>query len=155
MRYFAIVKNNIVESVIVSEEALHIEGAELIEVSEDKRPGPGDSYYAESNTFVANDTTLNLIEATPPEHLLTGTDEGFPPFRISKYEVSYESGIVTIGCKKYSARGLLDALHKVLDKDHTVTSHFEVRDEGPAHGKFGITWDDAEQLYAALKKVKL
>lgn len=158
-RYLALIKNNIVEAIVIGNEDFieHIKDKydNVIDVTDGKRPNQGDSYYPQTGQFISNSTDLNIIDTNLPDRLKQGTDEGFESFEISKYSVSYLNGIVTIGCKQYSATGLLDALDKVLINDQDVSHCFVTGDEGPAHGKFGITWDDAQKLYDALIKVKL
>lgn len=158
-KYYALIQNNIVQSIIIADDSFlkHIENKYqyIIDVT-DNKPTVGDSYYNKTNKFIPNNTDKNEISVDLNlKHLKNGTETEFKPFTLSKYSVRYEDGFVIIGCKKYSAAGLLDALHKVLIEKHHTTSHFTTFDDGPAHGKFGITWDDAKLLYDALNKVKL
>lgn len=157
-KYFAILKNNIVESVILAGDDFmdtHIK-SEYVDVTDRQRPSPGDSYSPELDKFISNDLKFIEFDTDPDqEHLQSGTDDSFPPMQLSKYSTSYADGVVTIGCKKLSAISLLDALHKILvDKEQNV-GDFEASPEGPGHGKFGISWDDAKKLYDALSKVRL
>lgn len=158
-KYFALIKNNIVEGVVVGNDAFlsQIQDvySDVVDVTDRPRPAAGDSYYKDTDSFISNTVHMNHIPVDmSADHLLTGTEEGFEPFQLSQYSVKYENGVITIGCKKYSAPGLLDALHKVLIEDHQTTSHFTQLEDGPTHGKFGITWDDAQKLYDALVKVR-
>lgn len=158
-KHFALIKNNIVEYTVVATDEFAIQLAKkydlVIEVG-DNRPTTGDSYYPDTKTFVSNHQTVHHIPFDPSaEHLHNGTEDGFEPFEMSKYSVSYKDGMVTIGCKQYSAIGMLDTLHKLLvEKKHTTTL-FTSLEKGPTHGKFDVTWDDAKKLHEALKKVKL
>lgn len=158
-KHFALVKNGIVEKVIVADDnfitSIAAEYDMVIDVSEGNRPSTGDSYYSDTKTFVAN----HLVEHQVPvdmsaSHLHNGTESGFEPFQISKYLVSYEDGTITIGCKKYSAPGILDTLHKLLIEKQQTTTYFTSLKHGPTHGKFDITWEDAQKIYEALRKVK-
>lgn len=158
-KHFALVKNNLVEAVIVGTDtfAQHVKDKYdfVIDVSEGLRPSAGDSYYYDTKTFVANNLSEHQIPVDlSAAHLHTGTESGFKPFEISKYSVSYKDGIITIGCKNYSAVGILDTLHKLIVDKKQTTTYFTALKEGPTHGKFGITWDDAQKLYDALKKVR-
>lgn len=159
--YIALIKNNLVDAItegdaaFLSYAATQYDGA--IDVTDtDPRPQPGDSYYARVGAFVSNAaiyTPLNNLELA--SLLAQGTLDGFAPFNLSSYSVSYADGIVTIGCKQYGARGLLQALYEVLQEHKTDVADFTTNDDGPAHGKFGITWDDAQMLYDALVQVNL
>ena len=158
-RYFALIKNNLVDHVVVGDDMFlsHIQSQydAVVDVTNINRPTTGDSYYPDTQTFVSNTVTLNNIPVDmSASYLQQGTEEGFTSFQISKYNVSYSNGIVTIGCKQYSAPGLLDALYKVLQEKQSTVSIFTTLDDGPTHGKFGITWSDAQKLYDALIKVK-
>jgi len=158
-KHFALIKNNLVEAVIVGNDDFleNIRGKYdfAIDVSEGLRPATGDSYYPDTKTFVANHLTDHRIPVDlSSAHLHTGTENGFKPFQISKYSVSYENGVITIGCKKYSAVGMLDTLHKLLIDKQQTTTYFTALKTGPTHGKFEITWDDAQKLYDALRKVR-
>lgn len=160
-KHFALIKNGIVESVVVAtdDSIQHLMTAlslDLIVEVGDNRPSAGDSYYSDTKTFVANHIAVHHIPADfSAEHLHQGTEDGFAPFQISKYSVSYKDGMITIGCKQYSAVGMLDTLHKLLVEKQKTTTYFTALEEGPTHGKFGVTWDDARKLHEALKKVKL
>jgi hypothetical protein len=158
-KHFAIIKNGLVQGIIVAEinfiNSLAPQYDFIIDVSEGQRPTTGDSYYPDTKTFVSN----HLVEHTIPvdlslPHLHMGTQDGFEPFLTSKYSVSYESGTITIGCKKYPAIAILDTLHKLLVEKQKTTTYFTALKDGPTHGKFGITWEDAQKIYDALKKVK-
>lgn len=157
-RYYACIKNNTVSTVIVAKSSF-IDGVRheydiIIDVTDISRPAVGDSFYPDTNIFVSNNDSLINI---PLDSIIsTGTEIGFEPFNISKYSVKYADGLVIIGCKKYPAKGLLAALHKYLIEDREGSvSCFTESEEGPAHGKFGITWEDAQMLYDALIKVQL
>jgi hypothetical protein len=161
-KHFALIKNNMVERVVIATDDFlpHLmkkyELDMIIDVTGDDRPTAGDSYYPDTKTFVSNHSTIHEIPADlNAEHLHLGTDSGLEPFKMSKYSVSYKNGMVTIGCKQYSAIGMLDTLHKLLIEKKKTTTYFTALEEGPTHGKFGITWDDARRLHEALKKVKL
>jgi hypothetical protein len=156
-KYFALIKNNIVEKVIVATDKFlsNIEKQYdlIIDVTDNiNRPAAGDSYYSKTKCFVSNNIDINHIPVDiSANHMQNVINVDFKPFQLSKYDVKYENDMIIIGCKHYSVLGLFDALHKVLiEKQHT-TSHFTTLDEGPAHGKFGITWDDAQKLYDTLK----
>lgn len=159
-RYYALIKNHIIESVVVANDDFlsHIKDKYdyIIDVT-DNRPNIGDSYYPATEEFISNTEKNHIIDVdTNLEHLQLGEDDGFAPFTLSKYSVKYNKGLVTIGCKQYNAAGLLDALHRGLEEHERGTvSCFMTHDDGPSHGKFGITWDDAHKLYEALRKVKL
>lgn len=159
-KYLALIKNKLVISVIVAnEEFINVIKSKydyIIDVTNQKRPEIGDSYYPSTGEFISNNLAVNDIPLDGiEEHLTAGTEEGFEPFKLSKYMVSYSDGIITVGCKQYPALGFLDSLHKVLvEKQHTTTI-FTSADEGPSHGKYDITWEDARILHEALKKVKL
>lgn len=158
-KYFALIKNNLVDSIIVADESfltiIQSKYDAVVDVT-DNRPNVGDSYYPDVNEFISN---LEIINEIDPELYLedalpNGTEDGFEPFKLSKYSVSYKDGMVQIGCKYYSAQGLLHVLHKLLIEEEQTTHCFTAADDGPAHGKFGVTWDDAQQLYDVLIKVK-
>jgi hypothetical protein len=158
-KHYALVKNNLVEAVIVGTDDFieHIKNKYdfIIDVSKDPRPTTGDSYYPDTGTFVAN----HLVEHQIPvdmsaDHLHNGTNSGFESFKISKYLVSYKDGVITIGCKKYSAPGILDTLHRLLIEKQRTTTYFTTLESGFTHGKFDITFEDAQKIYDALKKVK-
>lgn len=158
-KYFALINNNLVEHVVVGNDNFieHVKNQydTIVDVTDEQRPAQGDSYYPQTKQFISNSKNLNMIDVNLPDRLKQGTNDGFEPFQLSKYSVSYSNGVVAIGCKQYSAVGLLDALDKVLISDEAVSHCFITGDAGPAHGKFGITWDDAQKLYDALIKVKL
>jgi len=160
-KHFALIKNGIVEKVIVANDSFLPHLMEkysldlIVEVGEN-RPTAGDSYYPDTKTFVANHIAVHQIPVdVSGKHLHNGTEDGFEPFHISKYSVSYADGMITIGCKQYSAVGMLDTLHKLLVEKQKTTTYFTALEKGPTHGKFDVTWDDAQKLYEALKKVKL
>lgn len=158
-KYLALINNNLVEHVVVGDDNFieHIKNQydTIVDVTNRQRPSQGDSYYPQTKQFISNSTNFNIIDVDLPDRLKQGTNEGFEPFQLSKYSVTYSNRIVTIGCKQYSATALLDALDKVLISDEAVSHCFITGDAGPAHGKFGITWEDAQKLYDALIKVKL
>lgn len=157
-KYFALIKNNIVESVVIGTDEFlsHIKDKydHVIDVTESDRPSTGDSYYKDTEEFISNAGHTHHIPVDLDEdHLKQGTEDGFEPFKISKYSVSYKDGFIYIGCKKYSAAGFLDVLHKgLIEKQQTIGVFTSTN--GPSHGKFGITWEDAQKLYDALIKVK-
>lgn len=158
-KYYALIKNNIVESIIVANEDFlpHIQDKyDVILDVTDNRPVVGQSYYPDTSTFIENKSgAVHIDTDLEAEHLKLGTEDGFEPFKLSKYSVKYENGMVHIGCRQYSAPGLLDALHRGLVEKQTGTvSCFVTEDAGPMHGKFGITWNDAQLLYNALIKVR-
>ena len=160
-KHFALIKSSIVEKVIVATDdflphLMEKYNLDLIVEVNDPRPTAGDSYYADTKTFVANHLSTHQIPVDlSAEHLHQGTEDGFEPFEISKYSVSYKDGMITIGCKQYSAIGMLDTLHKLLVEKQQTTTYFTALEKGPTHGKFDVTWDDARKLHEALKKVKL
>lgn len=159
-QYFALIKKNIVQHVIVADEFFlhHIEKDYdyIINVTDTLRPQPGDSYYPETKIFVSNTISApEILTDLTAEHLQSGIESGFEPFNISKYSVKYENGIVTIGCKQYPAAGLRDSLHKLIIHRQQNVACFTILEKGPAHGKFDITWEDAQMLYDALLKVKI
>lgn len=161
MGYYALIKDNLVKSVIVAESSflpqIESEYDYIIDVTSiESRPSVEDSYYPDTGAFISN--IINTPPALPVDFNLPcfdGTDEGFESFTISKYLVKFEDGMIHIGCKAYPAAGFLYALYKVLEEDTSTTSCFSIISGNPAHGKFEITWDDAELLYQTLKKVKL
>ena len=158
-KHFALIKNNLVEAVIVANDSFvqHIKDKYdfIVDVSEGARPTTGDSYYPDAKTFIANHLTDHQVPVdTSSDYLHRGTQNGFKPFEISKYSVSYENGIITTGCKKYSAIGILDTLHKLLIDKQQTTTYFTALKNGPTHGKFDITWNDAQKIYEALVKVR-
>ena len=158
-KHFALIKDSIVEAIIVADDNFVINLAtkydHIIDVSVESRPTAGDSYYADTKTFVPNHMSTHKIPVDlSGKHLHSGTEDGFEPFEISKYSVSYKDGIITIGCKEYSGVGILDTLHKLLIDKKQTTTYFTALKHGPTHGKFDITWDDAKKIYEALKKVR-
>lgn len=158
-KHFALIRNNLVEAVIVANDVFlsHIKDKYdlIVDVSEGCRPTTGDSYYSDTKTFVPNHLISHEIPVDlSSAHLHTGTENGFKPFQISQYSVSYETGVITIGCKKYSAIGILDTLHKLLVEKKKTTTYFTALENGPTHGKFEITWEDAQKIHAALKRIK-
>lgn len=153
-KYFALIKNSIVQSVIVAQDDF----IPLIQNDYDyiieARPNIGDSYYSETNEFISNTDNYVEINLDTSEYPSTGTDEGFEPFNLSKYSVSYADGIVTIGCKEYPIAGLFTALNKLLLEEEHTEDCFTTLDNGFAHGKYGITKEDAQMLYNAISKVR-
>lgn len=158
-KYFALINNNLIEAIIVADDDFikHIKDKyDIILDVTNNRPHLGDSYYPETKMFISNSNNSPEISVDlSAEHLQKGTESGFEPFNLSKYSVKYENGMVIIGCKHYPAAGFMDALHKVLIEKENTVHCFQTLDDGPAHGKFGITWDDAQKLYDALSKVKI
>lgn len=161
-KYFALIKNNIVKSVAVGDDDFlaHIQSQYdfVVDVTNRDRPTIEDSYYPDSDSFVSNAVAqiVDVPTDIDAEHLNQGTDDGFEPFRISKYVVKYDNGIVQIGCKKYPAAVLLDALYKALVEEQEGTLYcFNTAGEKPVHGKFDISWEDAQKIYDALSKVKI
>jgi hypothetical protein len=157
-KHFALIKNGIVEGVILADDIFINNIKEkydlILDVTNINRPATGDSYYVKTNTFVSNtEDIVHVPVDMSGKHMQNGTEIGFKPFKISKYSVTWEDGMVVIGCKKYSAPGFFDALHKIFIEKQDTISHFTTIN-GPAHGKFGITWDDVQKLYDVLKKVK-
>lgn len=158
MLKYALIKNNLVDSVIISmpENLTQIETQYdmIIDVTNREQPNPGDSYYADSDEFISNIAPVTEIPIDlTADYLNQGIDLGFEPFNISKYTVSYADSVVTIGCKTYPAIGILDTLHKLIVEKQPVSTYFISTPEGPSHGQFGITWDDAQLLYDALIKI--
>lgn len=158
-KYFALIRNNLVEAVIVANDTFLSNIKDkydlIVDVSQGCRPTTGDSYYSDTKTFVANHLISHEIPVDlRSSHLYQGTEDSFPPFSISQYSVSYEAGIITIGCKKYSAIGILDTLHKLLVEKKKTTTYFTALENGPNHGKFEITWEDAQKIHVALKRIK-
>lgn len=150
-QYFALIKKDIVEHVIVAGDDFlkHIEKDydKIVDVSNMTRPQPGDSYYPNTNSFIPNHTDVTDIVADEPAPVLS-----FEPFSLSKYSVRHENGYVIIGCKHYSAAGFIKEVRKIAEKTSDTTSTFIAREDGPAHGKFGITWDDVQKLYEIIIK---
>lgn len=159
-KHLALIKNKLVMSVAIGNDdfAAHVRDQYdyIIDVTNRERPTVGHSYYPETDSFIDNSNDVNLIPVDMNvSHMKMGAEDGFEPFNISKYSVSYKDGMVQIGCKKYSAVGLFDALHRVLiDKEAVDTIHCFRVAGGPGHGKFAITWSDARLLYEALSRVK-
>lgn len=159
-KYFALIKDGLVKEVIVASDdfipLIQDQYDHIIDVTGKSRPSVGDSYYSNTEEFIQNnlDTIVLPVIDEDADYLNEGTEDGFEPFQISKYSVSYKDGFIQIGCKKYSAPGFLEALHKTLVEKEEAIECFNTVD-GPAHGKFGITWEDAQKLYDALRKVKL
>lgn len=154
-KYFALIKNNLVDKVVVADDAFlkHIAGQYdvIIDVTNLDRPSAGDSYYPDTKEFVSNTETLHELPVDLNQaHLQNGTENEFPPFRISRYDVSYTKGVIMIGCKRYSAPGFMDALHKMLIEGKQTVSIFS----GTSHGKFEITRDDMQTLYDNLSRIK-
>lgn len=159
-KYFALIKKGLVETIVVANEdfisQIKSKYDFVIDVTNEERPNIGDSYYSDTKNFISNYRENHTIPIlTNVDHLKNGTEEGFGPFEISKYSVSYKEGIIKIGCKTYSAIGMLDTLHKLLIEKCKTTTLFTSLEEGPTHGKFGITWNDAKIIYEQLKKVRL
>lgn len=150
-KYFALIKNAIVEHVIVADDdfLVHVEKDydEIIDVTNIQRPQPGDSYYPKTNNFVANHIDVNDIDADQPAPVLN-----FEPFQISKYQVKHEDGYIVIGCKRYSAAGFIKEVTKIAERTADETSTFVARKDGPAHGKFGVTWADVQKIYEIVIK---
>lgn len=158
-KYFALINNSLVVSVAVGDDSFlsHIDGKYdlVVDVTNRDRPMPGDSYYSNIDSFISNSIeTIHIPVDLSAAHLNSGTEKGFEPFNISKYSVRYDKGTIQIGCKKYSAPGFMDALHKILIEKETTVHCFDTS-KGPTHGKFEVTWDDVKKLYEALKKVRL
>lgn len=158
--YLALVRNNMVRTIAVGD-AEFVAYAEsrydyVIDVTNHTpRPVQGDSYYPETGQFISNtqtETPLTCAELDPaiPE----GTAESFAPFPLSQYSVSFADHVVTVGCRRYGAKGLLQALYEVLVENETTVEAFHTMSTGPAHGKYGITWDDATLLYNALTSLQ-
>lgn len=159
MRHFALIKGGIVQSVVFGNaefaESIRGQYEQIVEVTDRTRPSPGDSYYPDQDAFHSNDAAIVHIKVDlTADHLNRGTEVGFKPFKLSKYNVSYEDGFIRIGCRKYSAHGFMDALHMILIEKQTSAHCFRTG-KNPGHGKFDITWDDAQMLYDALSKVRL
>lgn len=165
-KYYALINTNLVEAVIVIDSnnnefisSLESQYNHVIDVtSNTPRPSYGDSYYSDTNTFVSNTTSVVYINDNNIQgHIEIDLSEGFEPFELSEYTVSYEAetDMIVIGCKKYSAPGFIDALNKVMIENEHTFDCFTSLDEGPAHGKFGITWDDAQLLYDNLIRDRL
>lgn len=159
--YFALIKDGLVDNVIVADEnflpTINDLYDTIINVTERTRPQIGDSYYSDTDNFISNIVSNVILTVEDPDapYLHEGTEDGFEPFQLSRYTVTYEDGEVYIGCKSYSAIGLLDVLYKGLIEDQETIGVFTTADGNPAHGKFAITWEDAQMLYDKLKTVKL
>lgn len=150
-KYFALIKKDIVEHVIVASDDFlkHVEKEydKVVDVTNIVRPQPGDSYYPNTDSFVPNHVDVTDIAADDPAPVLN-----FEPFSISKYKVSHEDGYIIIGCKRYSAAGFIKEVRKIAEKTSDTTSTFVARSEGPAHGKFGVTWEDVQKIYEIVIK---
>jgi len=158
MSRYALIKNNLVESVIVGDSDFikNINDYDAIIDVSNLSVSPGDSYYPDTAIFISNTSQLHDIPVDKSAlHLNLGTESGFPDFNISKYTVKYKDGNITIGCKTYPAIGVLDTLHKMLIQKEKTTTIFSCASGNPSHGKFDITWEDAQAIYDALIKVKL
>ena len=159
-KYFALIKNNLIESVIVASDdfvqTIKGDWDHVVDVTNTVRPSVGDSYYSDTGAFVSNSVDVNHIPADlSAKHLKEGTQEGFEPFQLSKYSVKYEDGMVVIGCKRYSLAGFIDSLHKFVIEKQKTSKHFTTLNGNPCHGKFDITWEDMQKLYDVLIKVKI
>lgn len=153
--YYALIKNKLVETVIVADESFvnHIKDKYdyVVEVSE-PRPSTGDSYYPETQNFVSNHDTVHYIHSNIKSG---GTEETFKPVKLSNYVMSHEGGMIKIGCKLYSPQGLFEAVDKLLHQDESHPFCFTTNDIGPSHGKFQVTWEDTKLVYETLKRLKL
>lgn len=154
--YYALIKKNIVDSVIIADDYF-IDNIKnqydyIIKVEENDRPSPGDSFYPETQVFISNNNAVHHLDSDLKSE---GVEKTFEPVKLSKYTMTHENGMVRIGCKLYSPKGLLEAADKVLNKDESHTFCFTTNDAGPSHGKFQITWDDTRLIYATLKRLKL
>lgn len=156
---YALVRLGLVTQVIVADEeflpTIQNKYDYIVDVTGRDQPSAGDSYYSDTDEFINNADILSVLEANmEADYMKQGSADSIEPFRISRYSVSYAEALVTIGCKKYSAPGLLEALHRVLvDREKTVAV-FTAQGAGPTHGKFGITWEDAQLLYDKLVQLK-
>lgn len=158
--YYALIRLGLVTQIIVADEEFlsHIENKYdyVVDVTNRERPEAGDSYYPDVDKFISNNTDeIDLSIEDKADYLTQGYLDSIEPFALSKYSVSYSKGEVTIGCKKYSVSGLICALHRVLVKREQTVEVFTVGNKGPAHGKFGITWDDAQLLYDTLIQLRI
>lgn len=158
-KYFALIKNGIVETIAFGDDIFleHIKDKYdiIVDVTEKNRPQVGDSYYNDTNSFISNfSEVINIPVDLNQDHLKHGTNSGFEPFTISKYSVKYENGMIQIGCKKYSAAGCMDSLHKILIEKNPTNQYFTIRNGEPHHGKFNVTLEDAKKIYNALLTVK-
>lgn len=149
-KYFALIKNDLVQHIIVADDDFlkHIKKDydHIVDVTNTDRPQPGDSYYPKTESFIANHIELTDISDEPAPEL------NFEPFHISKYHVSHQDGYIIIGCKKYSAAGFIKEVKKIAERTEDTTSTFVARPEGPAHGKFGVTWADVQKIYEIIIK---
>lgn len=154
--YYALIKNQLVETVVVADESFvdHIKDKYdfVVEVDENNRPSPGDSYYPEMKNFVSNKDTVHHIHS---EIKTDGTEETFLPVKLSKYIMTHENEMIRIGCKLYSPKGLFEAADQALHQDESHPFCFTTNDIGPSHGKFQITWEDTKLIYETLKRLKL
>lgn len=156
--YYALVRYDMVRTVAVGDADFATYAATkydyVIDVTDmDPRPVQGDSYYG--GKFVSNtETELSLDDLELDPAIPEGLAVTFAPFQLSKYAVSFADGVVTIGCKHYGAKGLLQVLYALLVESAPVIDSFHVMDTGPAHGRYGITWDDANLLYTALTSLQ-
>lgn len=158
-KYFALIKNRLVQGIIVADDVfrdtIKNDYDVILDVTNVARPAVGDSYYPATEEFVSNlATEVNIPVDHSLDYLNEGTADGFETFATSKYTVQYQDGFITIGCKKYSAPGVLVALHEFLNEDPEVSGCFTIESGNPAHGKYEITWEDAQMIYDALKKVR-
>lgn len=156
-RYYALIKKGLVIHIVVADDSFlrHVSEYTVVDVTGGDRPHVGDSYLPDTSTFLSNNKETIELPYDEDSRADEGTEEGFEPFNISKYRVSYEAGYVFIGCKKYSALGLMDALRKTLVEKKENAACFSASDIGPTDGTFHITWEDAKRLYEALGRVKL
>lgn len=154
--YYALIKNKLVETIIVADESFleHIKDKyeHIVPVDEDNRPSPGDSYYSETSYFISNRDHIHELES---DIYTNGTEETFEPVKLSQYMMTYENGMIRIGCKLYTPKGLLDAVDKLLYKDESHPFCFTTNDIGPSHGKFQVTWEDTQKVHDTLKRLKL
>lgn len=158
--YLALVRYGMVRTIAVGDadfmtyaSTLYDEVIDVTDVS--PRPVQGDSYYAETGQFVCNHTTdVPLADVELDAAIPEGPASGFDSFQMSNYSVTFQPGTVTIGCMRFGARGLLQSLYEVLVEHETTVAQFHTMDAGPAHGRYGITWVDAEALYAALTSLR-
>lgn len=159
-KYLALIKNGVIENIVIGDDSFieHIQPQydAVIDVTHGARPHCGDSYYPDSKSFISNQSHHHdLAVDYDKEHLQKGTKDSFEPFAISQYSVKYKNGFVLIGCKRYPAAPLLDALHRGLKRrERGTVSCFYATESGPTHGKFDITWDDAQKLHDALIQIK-
>lgn len=161
-KYYALINNNLVEAIAVGDENFYSIAQNqynlVVDVTDlETRPASGDSYYPDTNTFVPNNTNIVFVNDNTDHHIDIDLSGGLEPFKLSQYTVSYEEeeDMIVIGCKKYSAPGFIDALNKIMAENEHTFDCFTSLDEGPVHGKFGITWDDAQLLYDKLIRDRL